>query len=168
MPQPRRWILITLLAATLIPSTTTAAVFGPMYVGGHWEGTRTCKSSFFYAPTGTTTKSNFKEDLALGISQAGYDLNLETTLVLFNGRLIPDPKNPDKKGEIAVVLCGSSDSMASPHNLALTGRGTVSEKSLKLLVVQSNGLADGTGGSLICKWTLKRLDLVNPNVPACP
>jgi hypothetical protein len=164
----RRWILMTTLAAILIPSMTSAAVLGPMYVGGHWEGKRTCKSSFFYAPSGTTTKSNFKDDLALGISQAGYDLNLGTALVRFNGRLIPDPKNPDKKGEIVIVLCGSSDTLVSPQNIALAGHGTVSEKSLKIVYIQSSGQADGTGGSLICKLNLKRVDLTNPGVPNCP
>jgi hypothetical protein len=169
MPRLRPWIPIILLACTLAPSIVTAAVLGPMYVGGHWEGKRTCKSSFFGAPTGTTSKTTSKLDVTVEISQGGYDLNLQVFgNIKFNGRLIPDPKNPDKKGEIAIVLCGSSSSFVSPTNLALTGRGTVSEKSLKILSIQSSGLADGTGGSLICKWTLKRIDLNDPGVPNCP
>jgi hypothetical protein len=59
---------------------------------GTWEGEAVCKGFF----AGEKFKETFSGNVL--ITQSGTDLNLDFVGFLYNGGIINDAKNPDKKG----------------------------------------------------------------------
>ncbi|MCC6766277.1 MAG: hypothetical protein IT293_16580 [Deltaproteobacteria bacterium] len=131
---------------------------------GTWVGKWSCKGF-----DGVKFTSGNKAS-TLRITQSGNAIaaELDNGVYRYNGGAIPDIAKPDK-GEAALVACpndnvplsgGESEIMRA----AVKTKASTFKAALKALSV----FEDGSGGVGTCKYSFKRVDPVNPNVPDCP
>lgn len=160
--------MIPRFALSLVALAASAAL-GPAAAAfdltGTWQGRWSCQGF-----DGSKFRSFNNESVVL-ITQNGNTLavNMDAGDYLYNGGAIPDTGAPTTKGEIALTQCGTD-------NLPLAGEDTEilrakvkadAEKgtgSLKGLSILESAIPD----VLTCKYSYKRVDTANPNVPACP
>ncbi|MCC6766366.1 MAG: hypothetical protein IT293_17030 [Deltaproteobacteria bacterium] len=143
------------------------AAFLAYDLNGTWAGKITCKA--FVA--GVQEKVVLTPTMR--ISQFGQSMGVELDFGLgsrlYAGLANPDAKKPERKGETALIRCGTDNQLGitTPDEI---GRMSASAKpgkvkaSLKGLSFYSDGGTHGT-----CKWSWKRIDTNDAGLPTeCP
>lgn len=148
-------------AAVFLGASTTPAL--AVDLTGTWEGKAVCTGFF----NGAKFKETFPGNVL--ITQSGGDLNMEFLGVRYNGGILNDAKQPDKKGEGAFVACSTVAQPLGDYNE--TGHLKVQLTLNKSTFKATSVFMVGSLGSLVdvatCKWTFARTDTANPGVPEC-
>jgi hypothetical protein len=98
---------------------------------GNWTGTIVCKG------ISEGVKDKFTLDPVMRISQNGINLGIlldygDGTTEQYAGILNPDAKKGDKKGEAAIIYCGTDDQIGVPPDFDEIGRINISAKPGKV------------------------------------
>ena len=144
---------------------------------GHWVGKFTCKRY-------DGTKLTFgNKNSTLDITQAGSVLaaNIDAAIpppdgdLSYNGVAILDQKSPDTKGEVVLYGCHLANTPApiDPPGTPLDGelaRAAVKTKVgiFKATLKAVSIFQDDKPEVGSCKYSYKRIDTIDPAVPACP
>ena len=152
------------LSFGLLASAALAQASHAFDLTGTWSGKWSCQGF-----DGAPFKSSEKQS-TLTISQTGNVIaaNIDGGFS-YNGGALPDNGAPDTKGEAALVQCGTDNlPHAGPEAEILRAKVKVSPEkgtgSFKGLAIIESSFPD----VLTCKYSYKRVDTANPNVPACP
>ncbi len=130
---------------------------------GTWEGTLQCK-----AYTHSVGKDVIaKTPITVEITQSGLSLNMRVIEMsaYWRGFVMEDPDKTEK-GMASTVLCGTSDSLGPGTNEIASGKAKADSGKGKLKlqsVMALNGLSVAT-----CKYVLKRVLALDPEVSDCP
>jgi hypothetical protein len=130
---------------------------------GTWEGEAVCKGFF----AGEKFKETFSGNVL--ITQSGTDLNLDFVGFLYNGGIINDAKNPDKKGQGSIVFCGTTAEPLGDYNEI--GHLTVQIGANKSTFKATSVFTVASSGEIVdvatCKWKFTRTNTADPGVPGC-
>jgi hypothetical protein len=154
--------ILAALPLAVLASAALAAGAQAIDLTGTWVGKWTCQGF-----DGAKFKSSNKQSTLL-ITQNGNALaaSIDGDFT-YNGGVIPDLRNPDGKGEAALVGCandvipfagGESEIVRAKVKTSASGAG-----SFKGLAVLESDFPD----VLTCKYSYRRTSTENPNVPAC-
>ena len=153
------------LSFGLLASAALAQASQAFDLTGTWVGKWSCQGF-----DGASFKSSNKQS-TIAITQTDNTIaaNVDNGEFFYNGGAIPDAGAPTTKGEAALNQCGTD-------NLPFaTTEGEILRAKVK--VNPESGAGSFKGLSVIetqffevltCKYSYKRTDTVNPNVPACP
>lgn len=143
--------------------SVSATHAGAVDLTGTWEGQAKC-SGFF---AGAKVKDTFPGSVK--ITQTGSDLNIDFGGFLYNGGMIDDSAKPNEKGQGAFIFCGAGAQPLADYNES--GHLKVQIKGTKATFTATSVFHTAAGGSLVtvetCKYSFKRVDIANPNVPEC-
>lgn len=157
---------VTLLATVVLGTPQARAAD----LTGVWFGEQQCDRF-----DGHKFHSTFAKDVMV-ISQSGDEMNMAALLIngvfqlLYQGRVINDAKNPERKAQAAFTECLTTPTSlyqetgrATEVEVKRNGHGEFEAKSIFLQLEQGEFPTD-TG---TCTWTYKRVDTEDPGVPIC-
>lgn len=150
--------LVACLVLALAPSAQAYDLTGT------WIGKYSCKGF-----DGSKFSSGSKSS-TFAITQSGNTMavNLDNGEYRYNGGAIPDTTKPEK-GEAVFLECSNSNVPFAAGESEIirvavkTKAGTVKATLKGLSIFEDDMFGVGT-----CKYTFKRVDTANPNVPGCP
>jgi hypothetical protein len=157
--------LLVACGCSLLASTALAPRVHAVDLTGTWTGKWKCQGF----DGGKFTSTNNASTLL--ITQIGnvVSANMDGGEFLYNGGAIPETANPDTKGEVAFVQCGTD-------NLPFAGEEAEILRA-KVKADPDNGSGKLKGISVLesafpdvltCKYSYKRTATADPAVPACP
>lgn len=153
----------TFAAFTLLSLATAGSPALAFDLTGTWAGKWSCKG--FDGEKFTTSNKNS----TLRITQTGGNLaaELDNGDYHYNGGAIPDAAKPEK-GEIVFDAC-ANDNLPLADAESEIVRAAVKTKAgtFKASLKGTSIFEDNFGGVGSCKYTFKRLDVVNPNIAGC-
>jgi hypothetical protein len=166
----RRPLSLALLSAAALAASGAARAFD---LTGTWEGRQSC-TGFDGERFRFRIPSERGDISTLQISQAGTALALRVPDAQGGGDVYSgfgiDALDKPEGGQIYIVRCGTDDDLSTLQGgFDETGSGAVKTKpdgsaTLKLLSTFFNAGPE----IAFCRWSYKRLDTANPNVPGCP
>lgn len=157
----QRVVRNTVFALTGLAMSTTSVL--AVDLTGTWDGKAVCNGFF----AGEKFKATFPGTVL--ISQAGADLNLDFLGYRYNGGIIDDAKQSDKKGEGSFVFCDTTAEPLGDYNetghlkVQITPKKSTFKATSVFTVASSGVIVDVA----TCKWTFTRTDTANPGVPEC-
>jgi hypothetical protein len=130
---------------------------------GTWVGKNVCKSF-----DGEKFSLNCCETVEITkVTDTTFNMSVsDGTPLRYFGRIIPDADKPATTGQAAFVECGTDKDLPDDSEMgritkikvdAATGQGTFHGESIYYF--------DQEVGT--CRWTYKRVNTVDPTVPAC-
>jgi len=134
---------------------------------GNWTGRWVCKGF-----DGTRfIDRNLTSTLAVTQSGNTVSVNMDNGGFIYNGYAAPDAKNPDTRGEVALISCTTDIlPMAGAESEMLRGRVVV-KPTIAVFKGTSviEGPSDGVTGNFVgtCRYVFTRVDQNNPGVSGC-
>jgi hypothetical protein len=153
-----------LLALSLLPTLLAAGSAFALDLTGTWQGKETC----LRLNDDDNVEAKLKGEATLEITQSGSDLNVkflgDFLVASMNGAALAYADNPNS-GRAGMYRCGTSTTISMTTSFkaksSASGTGTLDGTA--------NVVGHGTGNTIAtCKYSLKRVSAVNPNVPPCP
>ncbi len=153
-------IILLLVTLLLLAGRIPASGFD---LTGTWAGSSACTSFFAGA------KIKFSDAPVIQITQVGDVIGLRAdhgggVVDLYTGRVIPDAKKPDEKGEVALIACGTDDVAGNQPAFDEVGRFTAATKPSKVKATMKGlsffsdpGVVTPEAGT--CKWKLTRVEV---------
>jgi hypothetical protein len=152
--------VLSIAAALAIPASATSALAYDL--SGLWEGTYKCKGFI------NGVKDKYEDFLQAAITQSGTavgaNISFDGDPFRFNGLGIATSGKPDK-GDLVLVVCGTNDNLTT-QDYDEIGRMTVTTKPSKGTgsIKGVSNYAFGGTDIYTCKWKLKRVSAVDPQV----
>jgi hypothetical protein len=151
------------IAFCLVALIFTAASAGAVDLTGTWTGKQSCD---IY--DGARSKVSFGEGI-MQITQTGNQavmkLSFGNALVTYLGRIFPDDRSPESRAEVTFALCGTSEQVTDDQTyygellrIRVTGTKFTGNSIFKDFTPQMGS----------CKWSYKKIDIVDPQLTGCP
>ncbi|HXC53007.1 MAG TPA: hypothetical protein VN634_19125 [Candidatus Limnocylindrales bacterium] len=154
--------LRSLFALAVVASTLAASTSYALDVTGTWAGKEKC--AFF-----TGTAFSDKYDVTISITQTGTDLNFNLAGGFlagnWNGVAVADIDDPIA-GQVGLHPCSSSLNFGEAGAFVVKTDPTDGSGKLKGRITYiSHSIEEGV---TVCKFSVKRTNVANPAVAACP
>ena len=160
-----------LLTAAALALTTAAPAAHAFDLTGHWIGKWSCKG---FDGTKFTSK---EPDSTLDVTQTGNDIlaSIDGQIFLYNGTAIPDLAKPEK-GEAVLLQCGTSNAVTLQESeivrATVKTKDTTFKASFKATSIFTDLFVNDNQEQVpevgTCKYSYKRIDTIDPQVPGCP
>ena len=153
------------LSFGLLASAALAPASHAFDLTGTWVGKWSCQGF-----DGSKFKSsNGQSTIAITQTDNTIAANVDNGEFFYNGGAIPDTGDPTTKGEAVLLQCGTD------HIAFTTAEGEILRAKVKVNPASGTGSLKGLSivetqfsEALTCKYSYKRVDTANPNVPGCP
>jgi len=129
---------------------------------GHWVGKWSCKG--FDGVKFTDAEKNS----TMAVTQVGNTIRADLDTGFYcNGAAIFDDKKPDEQGEVLLISCGTDNvPLNSPSEIV---RASVRTKAGTFKATfKGLSIYEDVNDMETCKYSYKRVDQADPNVPPCP